>query len=68
VGAAASGAAANEVADPDLADYSWTAFWPWARGLGLNGPQAVEGLIGRATAGLSPAQLRELILQARGEG
>lgn len=68
VGAAASGAAANAVADPDLADYSWTAFWPWARGLGLNGPQAVEGLIGRATAGLSPAQLRELILQARGEG
>ena len=52
----------------DLADYSWTAFWPWARGLGLNGPQAIEGLIGRATAGLSPAQLRELIVQARGEG
>ena len=68
-GAASGGpAAATATADPDLADYSWTAFWPWARGLGLNGPQAIEGLIGRATAGLSPAQLRELILQARGEG
>jgi hypothetical protein len=64
----AAPAAATAVADPDLADYSWTAFWPWARGLGLNGPQAIEGLIGRATAGLSPAQLRELILEARGEG
>ena len=53
--------------EPDLADYSWTAFWPWARGLGLNGPKAVEGLIGRPTAGLTPAELRDLILAARNE-
>ena len=54
-------------ADAELADYSWTAFWPWARGLGLNGPKAVEQLIGRPTAGLTPAELRGLILAARGE-
>jgi len=60
--------AAAAAGDPDLADYSWTAFWPWARSLGLNGPQAIEALIGQAVAGFSPAQLRERILKARGEG
>ena len=51
--------------EPELADYSWSAFWPWARGLGLNGPKAVEALIGRPTAGLTPAELRDLIVAAR---
>ena len=62
--APADAAAAGE---PDLADYSWSAFWPWARNLGLNGPKPVEALIGRPTAGLTPAELRDLILAARGE-
>ena len=61
------GEVAGSGAEPDLADYSWTAFWPWARGLGLNGPGPVEGLIGRPTTGLSPAELRNLILTARRE-
>ena len=61
-------AAAADDAEPDLADYSWTAFWPWARGLGLNGRSAVEVLIGEATAGFTPAQLRERILAVRGQG
>lgn len=62
-----AGQAGAAEADAEMADYSWTAFWPWARSLGLNGPKPVETLIGRPTAGLTPAELRNLILQARGE-
>ena len=61
------GTETTAASEPDLAEYSWTAFWPWARGLGLNGPKAVEGLIGRPTAGLTPAELRDLIRAARNE-
>jgi len=50
--------------DPELVDYSWSAFWPWARERGLNGPRELEILIGREVAGLSPAELRDLILAA----
>jgi hypothetical protein len=51
-------------ADPELVDYSWSAFWPWARERGLNGPKEVENLIGQPVAGLSPAELRDLIIAA----
>jgi hypothetical protein len=50
--------------DPELIDYSWSAFWPWARERGLNGPKEIENLIGQQVAGLSPAELRDLILAA----
>ena len=50
--------------DPELVDYSWSAFWPWARERGLNGPKEVEILIGQPVAGLSPAELRDLIVAA----
>jgi hypothetical protein len=50
--------------DPELVDYSWSAFWPWARERGINGPKEVEILIGQPVAGLSPAELRDLILAA----
>jgi hypothetical protein len=63
-----AGDAGGDGTDPDLADYSWSAFWPWARGQGLNGPKAVEALISRPTAGLTPSELRQLIVQARGDG
>jgi hypothetical protein len=53
--------------EPELSEYSWSAFWPWARGLGLNGPRPVEKLIGRPTTGLTPAELRDFILAARDE-
>lgn len=56
--------AAPASAPADLADYSWSAFWPWARERGLNGPREIEILIGQPVAGLSPAELRELILAA----
>src|SRR5215208_1871426 len=52
------------VADQDLIDYSWSAFWPWARERGLNGPREIENLIGQQVAGLSPAELRDFILAA----
>ena len=50
--------------DPELVDYSWSAFWPWARERGLNGPKEIENLIGQQVAGLSPADLRDFILAA----
>lgn len=50
--------------EPDLAEYSWSAFWPWARERGLNGPKEIEILIGQQVAGLSPAELRDLIMAA----
>ena len=52
------------VADQELIDYSWSAFWPWARDRGLNGPREIETLIGQQVAGLSPAELRDLIVAA----
>lgn len=50
--------------DPELVEYSWSAFWPWARERGLNGPREIEMLIGQPVAGLSPAELRDLIAAA----
>jgi len=55
----------NPVApEPELADYSWSAFWPWARERGLNGPREIETLIGQPVAGLTPAELRDRIVAA----
>jgi hypothetical protein len=62
--AAAPAAPATSAADADLAEYSWSAFWPWARERGLNGPKEIEALIGQPVAGLSPAELRTLIQSA----
>jgi hypothetical protein len=50
--------------DSELVEYSWSAFWPWARERGLNGPREIENLIGQQVAGLSPAELRDLIVAA----
>jgi len=50
--------------EPELADYSWSAFWPWARERGLNGPREIEALIGQPVAGLTPAELRDRIVAA----
>ncbi|MCA9879698.1 MAG: hypothetical protein KC442_18020 [Thermomicrobiales bacterium] len=54
-------------ADADLAEYSWSAFWPWARERGLNGPREIEAVIGQPVPGLSPAELRSLIQSAEAE-
>jgi hypothetical protein len=63
-GEAAATTPSPAVADQELVDYSWSAFWPWARERGLNGPREIENLIGQQVAGLSPAELRDLILAA----
>lgn len=60
----ASVAPSPAASDAELVDYSWSAFWPWARERGLNGPREIEMLIGQAVAGLSPAELRDLIVAA----
>jgi hypothetical protein len=61
---AAPAAPAASAPDADLAEYSWSAFWPWARDRGLNGPKEIEAVIGQPVAGLSPAELRTLIQAA----
>jgi hypothetical protein len=63
---AAAASPAASTPDADLAEYSWSAFWPWARERGLNGPKEIEAVIGQPVAGLSPAELRSLI-QAAGK-
>lgn len=48
-------------ADPPLEDYSWTAFWKWARNLGYENKVAVEEIIGEPITSLSPAQVRNAL-------
>jgi hypothetical protein len=47
--------------EPPLEDYSWTAFWNWARRLGYQNKVAVEEVIGQSITSLSPAQVRNLL-------
>lgn len=53
--------------DPPLEDYSWTAFWQWARKLGYESKGSIEGLIGESMTPLSPAEVRDRIRAARDE-
>jgi hypothetical protein len=52
--------------EPPLEDYSWTAFWNWARKLGYQNKPAVEELIGQSITSLNPAQVRNLIREKTG--
>ncbi len=54
--------------EPELEDYSWTAFWGWARPLGYTNKREIESFLGRPLGNLSPAEVRTLVRQARGEG
>jgi len=54
--------------EPELEDYSWTAFWGWARPLGYTNKREIETFLGRPLGNLSPAEVRTLVRQARGEG
>jgi hypothetical protein len=47
---------------------SWNELWPWAKSLGYGDRAAVERLIGKSTAGMTPAQVRDAINAARGPG
>jgi len=49
--------------EPDMADYTPTAFWRWAKEQGLDRP-GVEQLIGRSVIGLTPLEMRRLVLDA----
>jgi hypothetical protein len=48
-------------AEPPLEDYSWTAFWKWAREHGYQNKAAVEELIEQSITSLSPAQVRNAL-------
>lgn len=54
--------------EPALEDYSWTAFWGWARPLGYSNKREIETFLGRSLGNLSPAEVRALVRQARGDG
>jgi hypothetical protein len=51
--------------EPSLADYSWTAFWSWARENGLSKQSDIEAIIGQSYENLTPAEVRKLILDKR---
>lgn len=52
--------------DPPLEDYSWTAFWKWARKAGYQDKATVEELIGESITSLSPAQVRDALREKTG--
>jgi hypothetical protein len=52
---------AEEEEDVDPADYSWTAFWRWARPLGFENRGAVEAFLGDSINNLNPGDVRRLI-------
>jgi hypothetical protein len=64
---AASATKDAEDVEVEAADYSWTAFWRWARQLGFANRGAVEAYIGRDFNELQPADLRRLIREKSGE-
>ncbi len=53
--------AAAGPAEPDLADYTWTHFWTWARANDLSTKGQVEQRIGRQIDNLTPRDVRQLL-------
>jgi hypothetical protein len=47
--------------EPDMADYTWTHFWTWARANELTTKGQVEQRIGRPIDGLMPHDVRKLL-------
>lgn len=47
--------------DPPLEDYSWSAFWTWAKGQGYSTKDDVERAIGKSMNGMSPADVRKAL-------
>lgn len=52
--------------DPPLEDYSWTAFWNWARGHGYANRADLEQKLSVSINGMSPADVRVLIRERSG--
>ncbi|CAN5679446.1 hypothetical protein BH23CHL4_BH23CHL4_01950 [soil metagenome] len=57
---------ANVSENPSLEDYSWNAFWQWARSQGHTSKDDLDRAIGRSTAGMNPAQIRDLLAKRSG--
>lgn len=53
-----------ETSEPNMADFSWTNFWTWARTHNLSAKGQVEQRIGRSIDGLTPAEVRQLLHDA----
>jgi hypothetical protein len=53
-------------ADLNLEDFSWTAFWRWAREQGYESKGGIEAFIERPLKNLNPAEIRQLIIDKRG--
>jgi hypothetical protein len=58
---------AAEDVEADPADYSWTAFWRWARPLGFENRGAVEAFLGQTINNLTPGDVRRLIRERNPE-
>lgn len=54
----------DDTDEPDMADYSWTHFWTWAREYELKTKGQVEQKIGRTIDGLGPQEVRHLLNEA----
>ncbi len=49
----------------DAADYSWTEFWKWARGLGYTSRSALGELLGRELDEMTPLDVRQKLIEYR---
>jgi hypothetical protein len=58
-------AAEREAFEP--ADYSWTEFWKWARGLGYNSRSGLAELLGLNLGEMTPHEVRRQLLAYRQE-
>jgi hypothetical protein len=56
--AAAPAEATDDADEVLLEDYSWTAFWRWARKRGVKDRPAIESVIGRSLGDMTPAEVR----------
>ena len=52
---------AGSTDEPDMADYTWTHFWTWARANDLSTKGQVEQRIGRQIDNLTPSDVRQLL-------
>jgi hypothetical protein len=52
---------------PAIEDYSWNAFWKWAREQGFSSREDLERVIGQPIEGLTPADVRQRVVRARGQ-
>ncbi len=50
--------------DIDMADFTWTHLWTWARGHGITNRSQVEERIGRSTTGLGPRDIHAALIES----